>query len=112
MSWDDFTALVTLLVTVVCIAVAVAAVASGAYIAWVYRQRNEEALFLARLVTRDLRCSAAALIIGVYIAAALLGYSLGRPWGALVIAAAVVVLMVGVIDDALLWRKERRKWRP
>jgi hypothetical protein len=33
----------------------------------------------------------------------------GRPWGAVLIACAVILMLVGPIDNALLWRKERRK---
>lgn len=100
---------VEIAISVFCLVVAVAAVVSGGYIAWVYRERHEDALFLTRLVYRDIRVAIGSAVILVYIVAALLGLSPGRPWGALVIGLIVSVFMYGVVSDALLWRRERRK---
>ena len=89
--------------------VAIASIASSFYIAWVYRQRKEESAFLTHLVNRDIRVSLASAWILGYIAVALAGYSLARPWGALAIGIPVVVMMIGPISDAWLWRSERRR---
>ena len=97
--------------TVITIGGAILAVAAGVsaiYIQWVYRQRHEEALFLSRLVTRDIRVAVASVVILGYIVLNFLGYGLGKPWGSLIISVSIMVMMFGPISDALLWRKERR----
>lgn len=94
-------------VLVVCGFIAVAAIISGVYIVHVYRQRHEDALFLERLVKRDVRVCVAAAVILVYLALAMADLTPGRPWGAVIIAAAVIAMLVGPVDDALLWRRER-----
>lgn len=109
MDAEQFATVVTLIVTVVFGVVALAAVVSASYIAYVYSQRNEEALFLTRLVHRDIRVSAASAVMLIYIILSLAGFSLGRPGGAVVIGGAIVLLMIGPISDAYLWWKERRK---
>lgn len=96
-------------VGLVALAVAVACVVSGAYVFHVYQQRHEEALFLTRLVHRDVRVSIASSLIAGVIAWAYLVEPLPRPWGGLVIGAALIVMMTGPISDALLWRRERRR---
>jgi hypothetical protein len=108
-SWDDFANLVTLVVTGVSAFVALAAGVSALYIYYVYHQRHEDALFLTRLVHRDLRVSLASAVILIYIVLALSGFSLGKPWGALIIGGAITIMMIGPISDALLWKKERSK---
>jgi hypothetical protein len=87
----------------------IGAVVSGGYILWIYRQRFESALFLDRLVNRDLLAAACGAVILAYLALALSGYSLGKPWGAIVIGVPGILLLWGPTSDALLWRKERRK---
>lgn len=95
-------------------AVALAAVASGVYIGWVYRQRREEALFLTRLVYRDIRVSAASAVILGVIVIALYGQvqeneiAPDRLVLSAIITFAVCLMMYGPISDALLWRRERR----
>lgn len=99
---------ITLTIIVALLITAVTASLSGAYITWVYHQRTEEALFLTRLVHRDLRVAIASAVIVLYMALSLAGFGLGRPWGAVAIGIPIIVLMIGPIGDALLWRKERR----
>lgn len=95
------------LVTYWLIALVTAAAISGLYILHIYRRRHESALFLDRLVKRNLRVVVCALVIGGYLLISLFGLSLGRPWGYVVIAAAVTGLIWGPISDALLWFRER-----
>lgn len=99
--------LVELAVTVVDIIVAVAAIVSAVYIVYIYRQRHESALFLDRLVRRNIRVSIASAVIVLYIVLSLFHLSPGRPWGAVIISLAVVAMMWGPTSDALLWHKER-----
>lgn len=95
--------------TVLAFGFAIAAIISAAYCFWIYRQRNEEALFLDRLVRRNIRVAIAAAVIFVYIFLSRLELTPGRPWGGLIITIAVIAMMYGPISDALLWRKERRQ---
>ena len=101
--------LIEIITTAAAAIIAVASVISAIYIVYVYRRRNEEALFLTRLVHRDVRVSIASAVILGYIVLALTGNSPGRPWGSVIIAAAVGVMMLGPCGDAYLWWKERRK---
>ncbi len=107
MTDEQFINLVTLGTTTLAVLIAIAAVLSGAYIAYVYRQRKEQALFLDLLVRICLRVTAAAAIGVGYIALALSGFSLGKPWGGLVVTLAFVLPLTVPITVALLWRKER-----
>jgi uncharacterized protein (DUF2062 family) len=106
---EEFKSLVTLAVTVIDVALALAAVLSTIYIVHVYRQRKEEALFLTRLVHRDIRVGIGGGIIVAYIALAYSGYTLGAPWGGLIVSLAVGLMLIGPIDDAIQWFRERRK---
>jgi uncharacterized membrane protein YfcA len=94
---------------IVALVIALSCVMSGAYVYSVYRQRHEEALFLTRLVHRDIRVSAASAVIAGIIAVAYLAEPLPRPWSGLLIGGALIVMMLGPVSDALLWRKERRR---
>lgn len=100
---------VELAVLLICALFATSAIASGVYIVWVYRQRQEDALFLERLVKRDVRVCVAAAVILIYLALAMADLTPGRPWGAVIIAAAVIAMLIGPTDDAVLWWKERRR---
>lgn len=105
--------LLTLAFTALDAFVALASVIASIYIVYVYGQVPDgkdkaEAVFLARLVHRDVRVSAAAALILGYIALSLSGTKLGTPWGAVLISIAVVAMMIGPIGDAYLWWKERR----
>jgi len=110
-----FVRFVEVSVTLLAVLFSAAAIVSAAYIVWVYRHRNVTPdqrvgeLFLTRNVVRDVRVAVCATIILGYLALALAGYGLGRPWGAIVIGIPVIVLLYGPTGDALLWRKERRK---
>ena len=99
--------LVTIIVLVVAAVTAVAAIISSVYIGWIFNQRQEDALFLTRLVHRDIRVSLASAVILGYLALVMLGYSLGKPWGALVIGIPVIIMMWGPVSDARLWHSER-----
>lgn len=101
--------LVTLGVVIACLATGAASVVSSFYIVYVYRQRTEEALFLDRLVRRDVRVAVAAAVILAYLAVSLTGHPLDRPWGAVLIGGAVIVMQIGPVGDALLWFLERRR---
>jgi hypothetical protein len=103
----EFTELVTLLTMVVDVLVGIACVIAGLYVWHVYRHRHEEALFLSRLVRRNLRVSGAAFGIVTYIVLALAGHGLGAPWGGVVISVLVIAMMLGPITDAVLWFRER-----
>jgi divalent metal cation (Fe/Co/Zn/Cd) transporter len=105
----DIAETVELVITIAALAVAVASMLAAVYIVNIYRQRHEEALFLDRLVKRDIRVSIASAVILAYIALALLDLSPGRPWGSLIISLCVMAMMYGPISDALLWFRERRK---
>ena len=96
-------------VGLIALAIAMACVVSGAYVYYVYRQRHEEALFLTRLVHRDVRVSIASAVIAGIIAIAYLAEPLPRPWGGLLIGGALIAMMLGPVSDALLWRKERQR---
>ena len=109
MSDEEFKSLVTLVVTLIDVAIAIGAVISTLYIIYVYRQRREEALFLTRLVHRDIRVGVGGGIIVGYIALSYSGYTLGPPWGGLIISLAVALMLIGPIDDAILWFRERRR---
>lgn len=108
MNFDDFANGVTTLVVGVSAVVAVIAVASAIYIGRVYSQRHEQALFLDLLVRICVRVSVAAGIILGYLALALSGFSLGKPWGAIVIGVPVILMMSVPLSIALLWYQERR----
>ncbi len=97
------------IIGVLALAIALICVVSGTYVYAVYRQRHEEALFLTRLVHRDVRVSLASAVIAGVIAWSYLLDPLPRPWGALLTGAALIVMMLGPIDDALLWRRERNR---
>ncbi len=97
------------LIGIIALAIAVASVVSGLYVYRVYTQRHEEALFLTRLVHRDIRVSIASAVIGGIIAFAYLAEPLPRPWGGLLIGGALIAMMLGPVSDALLWRKERQR---
>lgn len=97
------------IVGVIALITAVVSVISGAYVYWVYSQRTEEALFLTRLVHRDVRVSISSALIAGVIAWAYLVEPLPRPSGAVIIGAALIVMMTGPISDALLWRRERHR---
>lgn len=92
-----------------------AAIVSGLYIWLVYDQRDREdsrdALFLTRLVIRDLRVAVCGAIILGYLALSTAGLGLGRPWGAIIVGVPVIILLYGPTSDALLWRRERAKYR-
>lgn len=108
MTFQQFTEFVENATIVMALAFSLAAVASGLYVTWIYRHRHEEAPFLTRLVRRNQRVALAATVILVYLALALSDFGLGRPWGAVIIGGAVCLLLVGVIDDAVTWYRERR----
>lgn len=105
---------VELIVGLAALVLGIVCVISGVYIQRVYgeiakRPDAKEALFLKRLVARDLRVAAAsgtisALIVGSY----LIGQPLPKPWGAVITGGALMVMMAGPIGDALLWRRERK----
>lgn len=102
--------LVNAIIAIVFGVVALASGVAALYILWVYRQRKEEALFLTRLVHRDIRVSLASMVILGLIVLARLGLTLPQPLGGLVAGGAVVAMMVGPISDALLWRRERKAY--
>lgn len=113
MTPEEITAAVNVFTSLMCLTVAASAGLSGLYIWYVYRQRHEEALFLTRLVHRDLRVAIASILTGLLIAVALLGQGiLLRPWGTLIIGFCLSALMYGVVSDAILWRRERRRYKP
>lgn len=89
--------------------VAIVAIISTLYIVNIYRQRHQEALFLTRLVVRDVRVGVCAAVILIYLALALSDRGLGRPWGAIVIGIPVIVMLYGPTSDAMLWWRERRR---
>lgn len=103
------------LVGLAALALSVTCVIAGVYIHHVYRQISErpeakEARFLTRLVHRDLRVSAASGVIALLVVNSYIGTGpLPRPWGALLVGGALMVMMAGPIGDALLWRKERQR---
>jgi hypothetical protein len=97
------------IVGILALAIAIVCVMSGAYVYRVYRLRHEEALFLTRLVHRDIRVSIASAVIAGLIAYAYLFEPLPRPWSGVLIGGALIVMMYGPISDAMLWRSERRR---
>jgi hypothetical protein len=107
---EQFAELIRVLTVGGSILMSVAAVVSGLYVIYVYRNRYEEAPFLTRLVHRDVRVSTASTVILVYLAFALSGVSLGPPWGGLLIAIAVWTMEYGPIEDAITWWRERRAY--
>lgn len=104
----DFVEAVETATIFVTAALAIVSIGSAVYTVNIYRQRHEEALFLTRLIKRNVRVATAAAVILIYLALALSDYGLGRPWGAVVIAGSVGAMLYGPISDALLWHKERR----
>lgn len=93
-----------------------AALIAVAYIVRVQRPVKGQAPFLDRLVKRDLRVALAGLVIGTIIAYSLLRFALPEwnlpqiapPWSSVFIGGALIVLLIGPIDDALtIWRERR-----
>lgn len=97
------------IVALLALGMAVACIVAGGYIWYVYERRNEDALFLTRLVHRDIRVSLASALIAAVIAWAYLFEPLPRPWGGIIIGTALIAMMLGPVDDALLWFRERRR---
>jgi hypothetical protein len=90
------------------VVLAVACIPAGLYILHIYRQRYEEAPFLTRLVLRDIRVWLGAMLLLVLVAAAL-AHLVSRPWGTLTICAAVTVFIWGLLDDAVVFYRERKR---
>lgn len=97
------------IVGIVAAAFGIACVLAGVYILYVYRQRNEDAPFLTRLVHRDLRVSIASAGIAALVFVSYVLEPLPRPWGAVVIGVCLIAMQYGPIEDAIQWFRERRE---
>lgn len=106
---------VELIVGLAALAIGIVCVISGIYIWRIYGEIKKkpdakDALFLRRLVARNIRVAAASGVVSLLVVNSYLGSGpLPRPWGALILGACLLVYMTGPIGDALLWRKERRR---
>lgn len=94
-----------------------AAIVAGVYIGAVGRVAREVSEYLWLLVRRDLRVALAfAMLMGLALAVLVPriwsglddGGLISRPWGVIWLAVAINLFAVGLIDDALQFRADRR----
>ena len=92
------------------------AIVSWLYVRWVVKQAKEPPRELRRILTRDGRIALGALIIGVMTVYGLVRFidplllpAIPSPWGLIVAAFGVDLLLWGVTDDALTFRRYRRE---
>lgn len=83
-----------------------------------YRVRLVESLFFRRLVRRNIRVAwIAGGLIGLLVFYGLISWTFGlppipRPWGTVLLALALIVLLYGPIDDELAVRRIARSPSP
>jgi hypothetical protein len=95
------------------------AIVSWLYVRWVVKQAKEPPRELRRILTRDGRIALGALIIGSMTAYSLIRFidprllpPIPSPWGLIVASFGVDLLLWGVTDDALTFRRYRRERPP
>lgn len=102
-------------ITVQLIVLSGIAAVAGTYVLWVNRHlTREQSEYLWLTVKRDGRVMAGLLLLGILALLILIPRLLGwdpivqRPWAVLGIVVAIDLFAVGLIDDAITMRRDRR----